>query len=227
MDLTAVFLDAGGVIIDETDHERIRAEITVELLRSVVADYKMANYWSDVEDAVRAYCPEVYQYVFFKHLKHDAWLFQMLYSNHQALWQERRSPPVLNEGIADEIRQLSHDFRIGIAGQYGVEILALLEKHRLLDCFTWRVTQDDFTITKPDPRYLDRILAACEVSPGEAVMVGDRIDKDVVPARQVGMKTLLIRRGIHKNQKPRIPSDRPDVELTQIAGLAAAVATLQ
>ena len=51
----------------------------------------------------------------------------------------------------------------------------------------------------------------------------DRIDKDVIPAKQVGMKTIRIRVGLHKNQLPRIPLEIPDAELDGISGLAAAV----
>ena len=54
-------------------------------------------------------------------------------------------------------------------------------------------------------------------------MVGDRIDKDIIPAKQVGMKTILIRVGLHKNQRPRIPDELPDLELPNIVGLASAV----
>jgi ribonucleotide monophosphatase NagD (HAD superfamily) len=54
-------------------------------------------------------------------------------------------------------------------------------------------------------------------------MVGDRIDKDVIPAKLLGMKTILIRVGLHKNQQPRIPFEVPDAELDSVIGLADAI----
>ena len=226
MDLTAVFLDAGGVILDETEHEQIRAKIAVELLGSVLPGYALKDYWADVAEAVRTFCPEVYQFVFWKHLKQNEPLFRDLYREQTELWQQRRSPLILLDGLEQEVRGLSENFKIGIAGQYGAEILALLEERGLLDCFAYRVTQDDFRITKPDPRYFEQILATGKVDPGAAVMVGDRIDKDVIPARQVGMKTVLVRRGIHRDQQPRTPLEGPDVALNGIIGLAVAVSRL-
>jgi ribonucleotide monophosphatase NagD (HAD superfamily) len=38
-------------------------------------------------------------------------------------------------------------------------------------------------------------------------MVWDRIDKDIIPAKMVGMKTVRIRTGIHKTQEARTPEE--------------------
>jgi ribonucleotide monophosphatase NagD (HAD superfamily) len=54
-------------------------------------------------------------------------------------------------------------------------------------------------------------------------MVGDRIDKDVIPAKQVGMRTIVVRVGLHRHQQPRIPFEIPDRELNSVVGLAEAV----
>jgi FMN phosphatase YigB (HAD superfamily) len=126
-------------------------------------------------------------------------------------------------GFREEAGAIARDFHIGIAGQYGGELLQLLKDESLIDLFTYRFTQDDFDITKPDPRYLERIAAACGVAPGECVMVGDRIDNDIIPARHLGMKTVLVRVGLHRKQQPRIPFEIPDAEIEGIKGLADAV----
>jgi len=47
-------------------------------------------------------------------------------------------------------------------------------------------------------------------------MVGDRIDKDIIPAKMVGMKTIRIKIGIYKNQEPRIPEEIPDLTVNKI-----------
>ncbi|MBU1319069.1 MAG: HAD hydrolase-like protein [candidate division Zixibacteria bacterium] len=56
--------------------------------------------------------------------------------------------------------------------------------------------------------------------------VGDRIDKDIVPARLLRMKTVLVRGGLHRHQQPRIPYETPDIELHGITGLANAIMEL-
>ena len=53
-----------------------------------------------------------------------------------------------------------------------------------------------------------RALIAASCLPDSAVMIGDRLDNDIVPAKRVGMKTVWIRQGlgglasvVHENEK--------------------------
>jgi len=223
MKITTVFLDAGGVILDEAEHEDARAELAVEILSPAVPGYSVSQYWSDIEQPVTVLCPSAYQYVFWKYLKNDRSQFEKLFGSFKEKWKQIRPPLKLNAGLDKEVRAICKNFKIGIAGQYGKDVLELLEKHSILDCFSYRFTQDDFSITKPDPRYFEQILKKCGVKPEECIMVGDRIDKDVIPARQVGMKTILVRTGLYKNQQPRIPFEIPDLELDSVRGLSEAI----
>lgn len=226
MKITTVLLDAGGVILDESEHEEVRAEIAVEILRTRIPEYSMDQYYSDVEEAVRCFCPSVYQYVFWKALKHDRSLFEGLYGTFSEEWEQRKPPLKLNSGFEDELKAICKDFDVGIAGQYGQELLELLELRSLLECFTHRLTQDDLSATKPDLRFYEQIVKACGGKPQQCVMVGDRIDKDVIPAKLLKMRTILVRAGLHRNQQPRIPFEVPDAELNGVSGLAGAVRKL-
>lgn len=226
MSISTVFLDAGGVILDESEHEREIAQVATDILSGIVPGYTVDTYWRDVGEASRLYAPRIYQYVFWKYLKRRPESFGRTYEMFLETWKEHRPPLRLTEGIAEEVRGLSLDFSLGILGQYGQEVVDLLAEHSLLDCFKYTYTQDDFRLTKPDPRYYLEVTEACGVKPEECIMVGDRLDKDVVPARQVGMKTIRIRVGIFKDQEPRIPFEAPDVELPGVAGLAQAARRL-
>lgn len=226
MDITTVLLDAGGVILDESEHETVRAQVIVETLVDAVPGYSLEDYYGDVAEAVQSFCPKTYAYVFWKHLEPDRRRFDEVYARHLAVWRERRPPLKLMAGLAEEVRALADHFALGIAGQYGREVVDLLDEHDLLDCFAHRFTQDDFAVTKPDPRCYEQMAQRMRVDPRSCVMVGDRIDKDVIPARQIGMKTIRIRVGLHRNQEPRVPDEMPDAELAGVAGLAAAVGSM-
>ena len=222
MNATTVLLDAGGVLLDEAEMEASRAQATAEYLRGFVPDYTVRRYYEDIEEAVSAHSPNAYIHVFWKHLHRES--CQAAYDEFVSDW---RPPPLrLMDEIAREVRELAQSFRLGIAGQYGVELNDLLRSEGLLEHFAWRFTQEDFELTKPDPRYLERICAACGVDPKECVMVGDRIDKDVVPARMLGMGTVRVRTGLHRRQESRAPSEVPDVELESVRGLALATAAM-
>ena len=110
-----------------------------------------------------------------------------------------------------------------IAGQYGREILDLLRENSILECFSSHLTQDDFSITKPDPRYFERIAQKAGADCKQCIMIGDRIDKDIVPAKMLGMKTILVRTGIHRSQRTREPWEVPDLEIEGIFGLSKAI----
>lgn len=223
MSISTVLLDAGAVILDESEHEFVRAEIIVEVLADIVPGYSINMYYSDIEEAVKSFCPNTYQFVFWKHLRNDRELFDKLYALHLDKWRQQRPPLKLSFGLESEVEEISRHFKIGIAGQYGREILDSLEEKSILECFTYQFTQDNFPITKPDMRYYEQIVQAIGVDPQECIMVGDRIDKDIIPAKQLGMKTVLIRVGLHRNQQPRIPFEIPDAELDGVVGLASAV----
>jgi putative hydrolase of the HAD superfamily len=224
--ITTVLLDVGGVILDESEHEKVRAEIVTEILSEIIPGYSLNEYYLDVEESVKVFCPHAYGYVFWKNLKGNTALFDELFTRHLKRWHELRPPLKLSQGIDEEVKAISRDFKLGIAGQYGKEILSLLERSSILDCFEYHLTQDDFSVTKPDPRYYEQIVKAIGVNPEQCIMVGDRIDKDIIPAKELGMKTIRIRVGLHKNQKPRIPYEIPDVELESVRGLSEAILRL-
>ncbi|MBS0522088.1 MAG: HAD family hydrolase, partial [Proteobacteria bacterium] len=64
---------------------------------------------------------------------------------------------------------------------------------------------------------------ALGVAPAECIMVGDRIDNDIAPAKALGMATIRFRTGRHRRQKPRSPAETPDAEVTDVAELEAAI----
>jgi putative hydrolase of the HAD superfamily len=223
LEITTALLDAGGVILDETEHERVRVEIAVEALRGVVPGYSEQQLYCDLDEAIRVFCPRVLAYTLWKRVGPDMALFEKIYAWFRSQWGRRRPPLKLMPGLEEELRVLSAGLDVGIAGQYGGDLLELLKENALLDYFRYSFTQDDFEITKPDPRYLERIAEACGVETGRCIMVGDRIDNDIIPARQLGMKTVRIRVGLHRRQEPRIPSEVPDAELDGIRGLGQTV----
>ena len=183
----------------------------------------MESYFSDVEEGIRSYCPNVYQYVFWKRSNGSLELFDDLWSAYLQRFAVAQPPLKLSDGLRPELEALSAEFSLAIAGKYGGELLDLLRDEAMLDMFKFPFVLDDFLTTKPDPRYYEQVAGACGAAPGECIMVGDRVDNDIVPPKMLGMKTVLVRTGLHKSQQPRMPSERPDVELGSVVGLGAAV----
>jgi putative hydrolase of the HAD superfamily len=60
----------------------------------------------------------------------------------------------------------------------------------------------------------------------KCILVGDRIDADIVPAKEAGMATIQFRSGRWRRQRPRSAAETPDAVVTDVAELEAAIAAL-
>ncbi|HUM14139.1 MAG TPA: HAD-IIA family hydrolase [Candidatus Nitrosotalea sp.] len=65
-------------------------------------------------------------------------------------------------------------------------------------------------VGKPSPIILEVALAALGVPAGEAAIVGDRIETDIVMGRRLGLGTVLVLSGITRAADPRIAAVAPD-----------------
>lgn len=101
-------------------------------------------------------------------------------------WEEM-SPAI--PGMADAARALAARYRLGLLANQPCEIEQVLRNRGLWDLFEVHGVSASVGLSKPDPRFFKWALAQASLSPEEALMVGDRIDNDVCPARALGMKT--------------------------------------
>ncbi|MCD0451940.1 HAD family hydrolase [Actinocorallia sp. API 0066] len=82
---------------------------------------------------------------------------------------------------------------VGIAGNQTVRAGGILRGLELPADFL--ATSDDWGVSKPDPDFFRRLVEVAPCEAGEILYVGDRLDNDIRPAVEVGLKTALIRRG--------------------------------
>ena len=208
-----IFLDAGGVILDETGFENNSAEIITEII-SQYKYYSMENYWKDIDEAVYRFVPKVYDYILYKNIN-DIGKFEAAIAEYKDRIKSQTKFELM-AGIKNFLVEFSENYRIGILGQYGVDFRNFLEEKNVLKYFTYKEIQDDYQITKPDTRYYVEILSKCKCIAEESIMVGDRIDKDVIPAKMVGMKAIRVKTGIHKNQEPRVPEEIAELTVNKL-----------
>jgi len=91
---------------------------------------------------------------------------------------------------------------VGVAGNQSRDLLASMLALGLgADIIT---TSEHLGFDKPSPRFFEAMLAQSGFRPQEAAYVGDRVDNDILPAREIGMVTIFIERGpwgrIHARQ---------------------------
>ena len=65
-----------------------------------------------------------------------------------------------------------------------------------------------------------------DVSSEACIFVGDRLDKDIAPAKVRGMATIQFRSGRYRRQRPRSDAETPDAVVTDVRELEAAILEL-
>ena len=223
MKKTAILFDAGGILLDEEEMEQNFCDFTVNILNRNGITYSTNQYWKDIEESVSCFAPRTRPFIFWKYSSGKRSTYEKISMEFQQLRKQRLSTLNLMEGITCELKKLACHFSFVLAWQYGANIYELLDYHNIGNLFVNLLSQDDFTITKPDPRYLSHITDAAGFKTEECIMVGDRIDNDIVPAKSLKMGTVFIRTGIYKKQVPRDPYEIPDVTLDAIKGLSEAI----
>jgi len=74
-------------------------------------------------------------------------------------------------------------------------------------------------VGKPSPIILDVALQTLGVAAGDCVIVGDRIETDIVMGQRLGLATVLVLTGITRAGDPRIAELRPDLVVPSIRSL--------
>lgn len=84
-------------------------------------------------------------------------------------------------------------YRIAIAGNQGEGVAEQIEA---LDLGAEVIgTAALWGVPKPEPAFFHRLCDELNLEPSQVVSVGDRLDNDVLPAMEVGMQAVHIRRG--------------------------------
>jgi HAD superfamily hydrolase (TIGR01662 family) len=94
------------------------------------------------------------------------------------------------------------------------------------DLFAYEGLSGSTGLRKPDPRAFQAAADGLGVLPADCIMIGDRIDNDIAPAKSLGMATILLRSGRHRKQRARSPAEEPDAVVSDVRELEAAIAAL-
>ncbi len=230
MEIRAVLFDVGGpldaeVISERLIDEHIREALMVEGI--VVSD---AQYAEAARHAVESFAWNAYQAIIWRLTDQDTAVAQRAYRRVAARSAERnaaRGGVELREGVPAMLETLvGRGMLLGLAANQPASMVAHLDRCGVGRHFSHREVSSSHGYRKPDVRLFLRCCDDLGVRPEECVMVGDRIDNDVVPAKLLGMFTVLIRTGRHAHQQPRSWDEIPDVEVLTVPDLEAAIVHL-
>lgn len=116
---------------------------------------------------------------------------------------------------------LSCRYKLGIIANQNPGAHERLEKYGLRKHFKFVVASAEVGFAKPDERIFRLALNLADCAPEHAVMVGDRPDNDIFPAKRLGMRTVRVMQGYARFQPPRIREHEADMTVESIEALPA------
>lgn len=122
---------------------------------------------------------------------------------------------------AECLAALHKKYRIGIIANQALGTARRLEKYGLAAHLDLVVASAEEGMEKPDPRIFRLALQRAGCAARDAVMIGDRLDNDIAPAKQVGMKTVWVRQGFGGMATPLTDREIPDASVQSLQELPA------
>ena len=93
------------------------------------------------------------------------------------------------------LKNLHEKYKIGVIANQNLGTADRLQNFGILKYIDLVVASAEEGVAKPDRRIFDIALERSGCPAHEAMMIGDRIDNDIFPAKNLGMKTMWIRQG--------------------------------
>ena len=183
-----VFFDIGGVMYDDT----IYARSWVQALREMGAVFTDEEFEAEYAAARAAQSESFRRRLTRRFLGEDQDLAPV-----EARASKYWSYPstALYADTIPCLEALEGRYRLGIIANQPTSVRAAMDRDGLARFFeVWGVS-DDLGLQKPDPELFSHVLSTAGVSPASAVMLGDRLDYDVRPAKAAGMHAVWVLRG--------------------------------
>lgn len=183
-----VFFDIGGVMYDDT----IYARSWMRALRESGAAFSDEAFEAEYA-AARAAQSESFRRRLSRRFLGEGYDLADLEAKAARYWAYPAT--ALQPDVIPCLRALTGRYRLGVIANQPTSVRAAMERDGLDGFFeVWGVS-DDLGLQKPDPKLFSQVLYTAGVSPARTVMLGDRLDYDVRPARTAGMRTVWVLRG--------------------------------
>lgn len=105
---------------------------------------------------------------------------------------------------------LHRKYKIGIIANQNPGTAKRMEAYGLSQYLSLIVASAEEGVEKPDLRIFERALERAGCPPEAAVMIGDRLDNDIAPAKRAGLRTIWIRQGFGGMAVPSTQEETPD-----------------
>jgi HAD superfamily hydrolase (TIGR01549 family) len=224
--LKAILIDIGGPLVDDRGFYEFSDRMLLELLEERGQTIPKEEYQRVVRGFIVRLFPNPRRATIWHFLKPDLEAFQMVVQElrrRRQSWRPERLQPEAFEAIAT----LSERYQLALAGNQPAGIKEFLRASGAPEYFHFQLVSEEMGVTKPDPVFFEIILDSLGVEPKEAVMVGDRLDLDIFPAKLLGLSTVQVLVGPYAAQEPPAPVYEPELTIASLGELPQVLAKLE
>ena len=110
-------------------------------------------------------------------------------------------------------------YKRGIIANQNLGTIERLEAWGLRQYFDVIATSAELGYAKPDKEIFEKAFELAGCTAEESVMVGDRLDNDIIPAKTIGMKTVWVKNGLAQYQGAELGKDVVDYQIGSLSEL--------
>ena len=110
-------------------------------------------------------------------------------------------------------------YKLGIIANQNLGTIERLEAWGLRQYFDVIATSAELGYAKPDKEIFEKAFELAGCTAEESVMVGDRLDNDIIPAKTIGMKTVWVKNGLAQYQGAELGKDVVDYQIGSLSEL--------
>lgn len=114
---------------------------------------------------------------------------------------------------------LSGKYKIGVIANQSLGTQQRLENYGLIKYIDLVIASAEEGVAKPDKRIFEIALNRSGCKAGNSVMIGDRIDNDIVPANLLGMCTIWIKQGFWRYWSIKNEIEKADYTVNSLSEL--------
>lgn len=126
---------------------------------------------------------------------------------------------VLYDDAIQCLEFLSKKYKIGVIANQSLGTKERLAQKGVLKYIDLVIASAEEGVAKPDRRIFEIALEKSNCKAANSIMIGDRIDNDIVPANLLGMKTIWIKRGFGQYWKISQEIEKPDFVVNNLLEL--------
>lgn len=126
---------------------------------------------------------------------------------------------VLYKDAEECLKKLGTKYKIGVIANQSLGTVDRLEQLGILKYIDLVVASAEEGVAKPDREIFEIALNRAGCRPEQSVMIGDRIDNDIVPAKKLGMKTIWVKQGFGKYWNITCEEEKADYEVANLTAL--------